>query len=67
MPVDKPLFQTSFTAYQPKLKPLSSAQGGGYKIELSISENEWDAVKDINNPKLQSMHFLVALVGTKVE
>ena len=61
-----PDFQTSFTAYQPKLKPLSSAQGGGYRLELSLSESEWEQVKDINDPKLQGMHFVVGIVGKRV-
>ena len=63
----EPEFQTSFTAYQPKLKPLGGNQGGGYRLEMTLSESEWDAVKDINNPKLQSMHFTVAIVGQTVK
>ena len=65
--IDRPDFVTSFTAYQPKLRPMGGNQGGGYKIELSISESEWNKVKDINDPKLQAMHFQVALVGVNVK
>jgi hypothetical protein len=62
-----PDFECVFVAYQPILKPQGGNKGGGYKLELTLSESEWDAVKDINNPVLQGMVLTVGIVGKMVK
>jgi|WetSurSiteA1Bulk_404760.scaffolds.fasta_scaffold01123_16 hypothetical protein len=60
-------FQCAFVAYQPHLIPLGSSKGGGYKLEILLSDSEWEEVKELNNPRLQAMIFTVAIVGQKVK
>jgi hypothetical protein len=60
-------FVTKFTAFSPKLRQMGANQGGGYKLELELSESEWDAVRDINDPALQKYHFTVILAGEPVK
>jgi len=60
-------FSCVFVAYQPQLKPQGGNKGGGYKLELSLSESEWEQVKELNNPSLQAMLLTVAIVGYKVK
>ncbi len=63
----KPLFETKFTAYKPAIKPLGLIHGGGFKLEMVLSETEWSAVKDLNDPQLSQMLFEVTIKGSAIK
>jgi len=50
-----------FSAYNPVIKVLPDTQGGGYKLELEISESEWENIKEINSPVNKGQQFTVTL------
>ena len=43
-----------FNAYEALLRPLGGSQGGGFKLTLDISEDEYDSVKKLLNPELKN-------------
>ena len=51
-----------FIAYNPVVKPLSVQSGGGFKLSMDISEDQWEKIKELNNPALKNVSFLVSLV-----
>jgi hypothetical protein len=58
-------FSTVFLAYHPQLKPQGGFQGGGFQLTLDIPETEWQQIKELNDPQLNSYEFVVKLKGTK--
>lgn len=55
-----------FLAYEPTLKPLSGAQGGGFVVTFQVPESEWDKIKNINDPVNKLVEFTVELKGEKI-
>jgi hypothetical protein len=47
------------------LKPQGGFQGGGFQLTLDIPETEWQQIKELNDPQLNSYEFVVKLKGTK--
>ena len=57
----------AFIAYSPKATPLPGSQGGGFKVTMSVSEDQWERIKELNDPTLGQLIFSVALVGQVVK
>ena len=62
-----PPFGTYFTAYQPQVRPLGQAQGGGFKVSFTVSDDDWLRISELNNPALQQMLFTVVIKGYYVK
>lgn len=65
--VNAPPFATYFTGYQPQVKPLGQAQGGGFRVSFSVSDSDWNNISELNNPALQMMLFTVVIKGSHVK
>ena len=63
----EPSNKFAFIAYGPKVTPLPGSQGGGFKVTLDVSEDQWERIKDMNDPALAQLIFSVALVGQVVK
>ena len=48
----------SFTGYNIRLKRFKD---GGFRIEMDVSENEYESIKDINSPKNDGVLFKVSI------
>lgn len=59
--------KTKFYCYEPQVKPLSSAQGGGFVVTLQVPENQWDSLKELNHPANKQLEFVVILKGKKIK
>lgn len=53
---------TVFLAYNPKIKPLGENTGGGFSFSMSVPEDQWEAIKELNDPALKGESFQVVLV-----
>ena len=65
--VNAPPFGTYFTGYQPQVKPLGQAQGGGFRVSFNVSDSDWNNIAELNNPALQQMLFTVVIKGFTVK
>ena len=50
-----------FRAYFPTIKVISANQGGGFQFQCEVSEDSWQEIKDINDPKNKNLIFEVTL------
>jgi len=46
--------EISFVAYAPLLRPLPGNQGGGFRLTIDISEDQYDSIKELLNPDLKN-------------
>jgi len=54
-----PRVMEEFTGYNIRLKRFKD---GGFRIEMDVSENEYESIKDINSPKNDGVLFKVSIV-----
>lgn len=47
--------EAHFIAYNPWVKPLGAGAGGGFRVTLDVSDDAWDAVKDLNGQNWRNM------------
>ena len=50
--------ETEFTGYNLRLKRFKD---GGFRIEMDVSESEYDIIKDINNPRNDGVLFKILI------
>jgi len=50
--------ETEFTGYNIRLKRFKD---GGFRIEMDVSESEYDKIKDINDPRNDEVIFKVVI------
>lgn len=43
-----------FTAYDIRLIPLPVTQGGGFRLTMEVPEDQYEQVKDMNDPQLKN-------------
>jgi hypothetical protein len=53
--------EIKFIAYEPMLRPLPSTQGGGFRLSLDISEDQFESIKTLFNPNLKSSPLEVTI------
>ena len=59
--------KTAFHAYSPSVKPLGATQGGGFRVSFDVSEDDWDAIKELNSPRVQQMVLQVLVQADHVK
>lgn len=52
-----------FQAYDLRLLPLPDSQGGGFRLTMDISEDQYEEIKDINDPKLKGQVMVVEITN----
>lgn len=50
-----------FEAYEPLLKPLGMNQGGGFRLQVDISESDYKNIIRLLDPKLKNTTLLVKI------
>lgn len=56
-----PKTDITFIAFEPMLRPLPVTQGGGFRLTLDISEDQYENIKVLFNPifKNDSLHVKI--------
>ena len=49
----------TFSAYSPIVK--KQRVGGGFKVEVEVSEDQYENIKDLNNPKLDGVILKITI------
>jgi len=57
--MEKPEIQ--FNAYDPLLRPLPNTQGGGFRLTVDISEDQYDQIKALINPDLKNTTLTIRI------
>lgn len=50
-----------FEAFEPMLRPLPANQGGGFRLTIDISEDQYDLIKELLNPALKNTSLKVEI------
>ena len=62
MPMDtKDKIISKFIAYDPMLKPLSRNTGGGFRFSVEVTEDQYEQIKDLNDPLLKNSTLLIEI------
>jgi hypothetical protein len=51
--------KTTFSAYSPIVK--KQKVGGGFKVEVEVSEDQYEMIKDLNSPRLDGIILKVTI------
>lgn len=43
-----------FQAFEPIVKPMGRASGGGFRLQVEIPETEFEKIKELNDPRLKN-------------
>lgn len=52
-----------FTAYEALLRPLPATQGGGFRMTVDISEDQYDQVKGLLDPTLKQTLLTIRITS----
>ena len=55
-----------FTAYDPLLRPLPGNQGGGFRLTIDISEDQYDSIKELLNPDLKNTNLIINITSETI-
>jgi len=58
--------EIKFTAYDPLLRPLPVTQGGGFRLTIDISEDQYDSIKELLNPDLKNTTLKIKITPEMV-
>lgn len=50
-----------FIGYNPVIKPLGARSGGGFIFSIEVNEDEYQNIKDINDPLNKNTPFNITL------
>ena len=46
--------ELKFIAFEPMLRQLPSNQGGGFRLTVDVSEDQYELIKDLFDPNLKN-------------
>jgi len=53
--------EIKFIAYEPILRPLPATQGGGFRLTLDLSEDQYENIKTLLDPSLRNTSLEVRI------